>query len=49
MTVCHTKFGIGKVLSIEGSGNDRKAIVYFDDIGQKTLLLAFAKLTIIDN
>ncbi|MCQ2295229.1 MAG: UvrD-helicase domain-containing protein [Bacteroidales bacterium] len=47
MRVQHAKFGTGKVLSIEGSGNDRKAIVFFDNIGQKTLLLAFAKLAII--
>ena len=47
MTVQHAKFGTGKVLSCEGSGNDRKAIVFFEGIGQKTLLLSFAKLTII--
>lgn len=47
MQVAHAKFGTGKVLSVEGSGNDRKAIVFFDNIGQKTLLLAFAKLSVI--
>lgn len=47
MQVQHAKFGIGKVISIEGSGKDRKAVVFFDNIGQKTLLLAFAKLAII--
>ena len=49
MTVTHTKFGIGKVLSCEGSGKERKAVVFFEGIGQKTLLLAFAKLTVISN
>ena len=49
MTVQHAKFGSGKVLSCEGSGNDRKAIVFFDGIGQKTLLLAFAKLKIVNS
>lgn len=48
MRVAHAKFGTGKVVNIEGAGNDRKAIVFFDGIGQKTLLLAFAKLTIIE-
>ena len=48
MTVQHAKFGTGKVLSCEGSGNDRKAVVFFNGIGQKNLLLAFAKLTIIE-
>ncbi len=49
MTVRHDKFGTGKVLSCEGSGKDRKAIVFFEGVGQKTLLLAFAKLTIIES
>lgn len=48
MSVQHTKFGIGKVLTVEGVGKDRKAVVFFENIGQKTLLLAFAKLTIVD-
>ena len=47
MTVRHDKFGTGKVLSCEGAGKDRKAIVFFEGVGQKTLLLAFAKLTIV--
>ncbi|MBO4600290.1 MAG: UvrD-helicase domain-containing protein, partial [Bacteroidales bacterium] len=47
MTVRHDKFGNGKVLSCEGSGKDRKATVFFENIGEKTLLLAFAKLTIV--
>lgn len=48
MRVAHAKFGAGKVMAIEGSGNDRKAVVFFDNIGNKTLLLAFAKLAIIE-
>lgn len=48
MRVAHAKFGAGKVMSVEGSGKDRKAIVFFDGIGQKTLLLAFAKLAIVE-
>lgn len=47
MQVAHAKFGIGKVVAVEGSGNDRKATVFFENIGQKTLLLAFAKLSIL--
>ncbi|MBP5644649.1 MAG: UvrD-helicase domain-containing protein [Bacteroidales bacterium] len=47
MTVVHAKFGTGKVLLIEGSGNERKATVFFDNIGNKTLMLAFAKLSIV--
>ena len=47
MKVLHTKFGEGKVMQIEGSDDSRKAIVFFNGVGQKQLLLKFAKLTII--
>ena len=46
MWVEHAKFGRGKVQSVEGSGDSRKAIVFFSEIGQKQLMLKFAKLTI---
>ena len=46
MWVEHAKFGRGKVQSVEGSGDSRKAIVFFSNIGQKQLMLKFAKLTI---
>ena len=46
MNVAHNKFGRGKVLSVEGEGDSRKAIVFFEGVGQKQLLLKFAKLTI---
>ena len=50
MKVQHDKFGIGMVQVIEGSGDSRKAIVFFGGgIGQKQLMLKFARLTIIDN
>ncbi|WP_229217263.1 ATP-dependent helicase [Dyadobacter luteus] len=43
----HLKFGFGTVLKMEVNGNDRKATVKFDTVGEKTLLLSFAKLRII--
>lgn len=46
MKVEHAKFGFGKVLTIENAGNDRKALIEFETIGMKTLLLSFAKLKI---
>ena len=49
MVVRHEKFGTGKVLSCEGTGNSRKATVFFEGVGQKALMLAFAKLTIIES
>ncbi len=49
MKVEHPKFGYGKVTNIDESGPNRKAKVYFDDFGEKTLLLSFAKLRIHTN
>ncbi len=46
MDVEHQRFGRGKVLHLEGKGNDVKAVIFFQDIGQKQLLLKFAKLKI---
>ncbi len=43
----HDRFGYGKILSLEGDGPNRKAVVAFDNGGQKTLLLKFAKLRIV--
>ncbi len=47
MQVFHNKFGEGKVLAIEGSGNDARAQVNFPRHGVKWLALAVAKLTVI--
>jgi len=46
MDVEHERFGRGKVTNIEGNGPNRKATVLFPGIGQKQLLLKFAKLRI---
>jgi DNA helicase-2/ATP-dependent DNA helicase PcrA len=47
MDVEHQRFGIGKVISIEGRSPDNKATILFEGEGQKQLLLKFAKLKII--
>ncbi len=46
MKVEHPKFGFGMVTQMDQSGPDRKAKINFDDFGEKTLLLNFAKLKI---
>jgi DNA helicase-2/ATP-dependent DNA helicase PcrA len=46
MKVEHPKFGYGMVMQMDVSGPDRKAKISFDDFGEKTLLLNFAKLRI---
>ena len=47
MEVEHQRFGQGKVISMEGSGPNKKATVFFQGIGQKQLLLQFAKLRVV--
>jgi len=46
MTVEHQRFGEGKVISIEGAMPNTKATIFFPALGQKQLLLKFAKLKI---
>ncbi len=44
----HQRFGNGKVISLEGKQPDIKAVILFDEHGQKQLLLKFAKLKIVN-
>ena len=46
--VFHNKFGEGKVLAVEGAGDDARAQVSFPRHGVKWLALAVAKLTVVD-
>jgi DNA helicase-2/ATP-dependent DNA helicase PcrA len=49
MKVLHLKFGEGKVLSVEGTGDDRMATIFFSEIDNPTrrILLKYAKLEIV--
>ncbi|MFN8166528.1 MAG: 3'-5' exonuclease, partial [Bacteroidia bacterium] len=47
MEVEHAKFGLGKVVLVEGNPGDLKATVFFEGFGNKQLLLRFAKLRIV--
>ena len=49
MKVEHPKFGFGTVTNMDAEGANRKAKVKFDNFGEKTLLLSFAKLKILDS
>jgi DNA helicase-2/ATP-dependent DNA helicase PcrA len=49
MKVEHPKFGFGTVVQMDFSGADRKARIDFAGVGEKTLLLGFAKLRIVEN
>ena len=44
-TIEHARFGIGKVFSLEGRGDNAKACIDFrEGVGRKNLLLKFAKI-----
>ena len=44
MRVVHGRFGLGTVQNLEGAGPDAKAMISFDNAGEKRLLLKFAKV-----
>ncbi|NQV03186.1 MAG: UvrD-helicase domain-containing protein, partial [Bacteroidia bacterium] len=44
--VLHERFGKGKVVQVDGQGPNKKATVFFQGVGQKQLLLKFARLKI---
>ncbi len=46
MEIKHQRFGLGNVVTIEGSGQNAKATVAFAGTGNKQLLLKFARLKI---
>ncbi len=46
--VAHEKFGKGKIVALSGDYPNQKATVFFPRVGQKQLLLKFAKLEILD-
>ncbi|MBX9835881.1 MAG: DNA helicase II, partial [Burkholderiaceae bacterium] len=48
LTVFHAKFGEGKVLALEGSGDDARAHINFPRHGSKWLALSVAKLTLVE-
>lgn len=45
--VMHERFGKGEIISLEGTGGDRKAEIKFELGGVKKLLLRFAKLKVL--
>jgi len=46
--VQHSSFGIGRISGLKGSGPKRQAVVRFDTVGRKMLMLKYAKLKIIE-
>lgn len=48
MEVEHERFGTGKVVAMEGVFPNNKATIFFQGVGQKQLLLKFARLKILN-
>ncbi|TAE46117.1 MAG: ATP-dependent DNA helicase, partial [Cytophagales bacterium] len=48
MKVEHQKFGVGIIKELQSFQDDKKAIINFETQGEKTLLLSFAKLQILE-
>ncbi|MFA6402353.1 MAG: UvrD-helicase domain-containing protein [Salinivirgaceae bacterium] len=47
MNIEHQQFGTGRVIQIEGDGSDKKALIFFNKLGEKKLILKFARLRIV--
>jgi DNA helicase-2/ATP-dependent DNA helicase PcrA len=45
----HDKFGTGEITKLEGISPNEKATILFEEIGEKVLILRFAKLRIVGN
>lgn len=43
----HERFGVGEVMKVEGAGDNCKATVKFRNVGEKQLLLKFARFKVI--
>jgi DNA helicase II / ATP-dependent DNA helicase PcrA len=48
MEVEHNRFGKGKVMNVEGKGDDKKATIFFQEIGEKQILIKYAKMKILN-
>jgi DNA helicase-2/ATP-dependent DNA helicase PcrA len=48
MEIEHQKFGIGKIIAVEGSGDNKIATMFFSGIGEKRIMLKYAKVKIMN-
>jgi len=49
MVIEHNKFGIGKIVSIEGNNSEAKAVVDFENVGKNILSSNLLKLEFFNN
>ena len=46
--VSHKLLGIGRITAIDGPADAPQAVIFFDQAGEKRLVLKFAKLTLVE-
>ena len=44
----HRRFGKGKITQLDGRGDGRMAIIVFEVMGEKRIMLKFAELMIVE-
>jgi DNA helicase II / ATP-dependent DNA helicase PcrA len=44
--VIHESFGTGRIVALNGNGDDARAVVEFESVGRKQLLLKYAHLRV---
>lgn len=49
LRIYHLKFGYGTVQKMDGAGDDLRAFIHFDTLGDKVLIMKYAKLVIPKN
>ena len=47
VSVLHPDHGVGRIVSVEGAGNDRKAVVAFTVAGQRTFIISKSQLRLL--
>ncbi len=48
MEIEHQKFGMGKIIAVEGTGDNKIATMFFSGIGEKRIMLKYAKVKILN-
>jgi DNA helicase-2/ATP-dependent DNA helicase PcrA len=46
VSVVHDQYGKGEVLAVSGKGMDKKAEIYFEEVGLKRIMLRYAKMRV---
>ena len=47
LRIAHDRFGEGTITSVDGSNDNARISVHFDHVGNKTMLLKYAKIKVL--